>query len=233
MDAGACAPIDDALVVWPFDDGHGITARDCTGKYPGTITKTWDGGIAWTPGRDGGYALTFEVLPDGSTGGDVVPPVGSELDKVGGAGTTGPKPFTIMTWFNGPDGYDYPHALASRNNNGEAWVWGITGMMSQSGNAALSLTFTSGGDHYSENFYLVGWTHLATTFDGGTSINFYVNGVHKGHVDIDAGTDEPGDADFHVGSSTAPGHDLTGTLANMRVYTRELTAHEIAALAKF
>ena len=33
-DAGACAPVDDALVVWPFDDGMGLMARDCTGNYP-------------------------------------------------------------------------------------------------------------------------------------------------------------------------------------------------------
>ena len=83
-------------------------------------------------------------------------------------------------------------------------MWGIAGYGKNL--TRLSLTFTIGDDHYSDTFPNdgFGWNHLATTFDGGTSVTFYVNGMVNRHIDIDAGTHAPDDADFNVGWSSAP-----------------------------
>ena len=238
MDAGACAPVDDALVVWPFDDGKGLIARDCTGNYPGTIS---DSGTTWSPGRHGGIALTFDTADAMGDGAHVSPPAGSKVDEVGGVG--GRKPFTAATWYKSTavNNYDFERYLVTRLGDGfsDAWGLGISGVTGTEAHPAHITLFyanidaSRGGQVSSDSFDNEGWTHVAVTYDGDTRVAFYVNGSPMGKDDIAVADYVPLNGGLFAGSAGNTTKAFEGAVSGMRIYTRALSATEIAMLAKY
>jgi hypothetical protein len=72
------------------------------------------------------------------------------------------------------------------------------------------------------------WTHLAATFDG-TTARFYINGTEAGSASFTFGSDT--EAALHFGTNdTAEGNSFNGSLDEVRIYDKALTATEVKAL---
>jgi hypothetical protein len=72
------------------------------------------------------------------------------------------------------------------------------------------------------------WTHVAATFDG-TTARFYIDGVETGSGNFSFGQDK--EAALHFGSGDPNGGNaFNGTLDDVRLYDKALTAAEVKAL---
>ena len=71
------------------------------------------------------------------------------------------------------------------------------------------------------------WTHLAIVFSG-TQVQFYANGALKATAPMTATLTARGN-EFRLGSDNSNSQFFKGTLDDVRVYNRTLTAAEVTA----
>ena len=71
------------------------------------------------------------------------------------------------------------------------------------------------------------WHHLAVTFDGNT-MYLYLDGVQKNTTSTTLNT---GTGALNIGRSVSAGYYFSGTLDDIRVYNRALSAAEVQSLA--
>ena len=196
---------------WKFDETSGTTASDSTiHRNHATVTgATWD-----TTGRVGG-ALTF-------TGDDWVRVASpSAVLKPTSA-------YAISAWVrysttdsSGADvvsmGDNY--ALRLRDNGGVATFFKT---------AAGTVSVDTLGVDTSDGT----WHHLVGQYTG-SALQIYVDGVLKQEVPASGSMTYPLGQSFYLGRNGNGGtsHDFIGTIDQVRVYGRALTAGEIAALA--
>lgn len=202
---GSPAPADPTGLVaqYSFNEGTGTTAGDSSGRgNAGTLS-----GPAWAAGKTGG-GLSFDGTND-----SVTVPDASSLDL-----TTG---MTLEAWVKPrvassgwrsailkerPGGLTY--ALYPRNGAGAP-------------NAAAGSTDVNGPSA----LRIGAWSHLAATFDG-TSLRLYVNGaqvakeVRPTSLPVSSGP-------LKLGGNSIWGEWFDGTLDDVRVYNRALTASEV------
>ena len=198
------------VAAYSFDEGAGSTVGDSSGSgNVGTIS-----GATWTVAGKYGKALTFN-----GTSNWVTVPDANSLDL-----TTA---MTIEAWVNptAVSGYqeavlkeatgDLAYALYA--NNGTPAVPG--GVMS-SGAAQRTAPGTSA-------IAVNVWTHIATTFDGVT-LRMFVNGVQTGTASL-SGSINVTTGPLRIGGNTIWGEYFSGSIDDVRIYNRALTAAEIAA----
>ena len=209
---------------WRFNEGSGDAANDSSGNdHLGTLIGTPE----WVVGPDGfGGALAFN--PDVCVGVDC-----GIFDPTNGTGQ-----FTVALWAYWDGTGTFQHFLTKSAGWGadtmmfQIELWGaITNPaeidrlgLSYQGNIS-SYTSSSGSTPFSimpKNE----WVHLAFTFDGSYA-TVYVNGVDEvGPKAFSIGPDV--DAPVFIGvSHSAEGRTFHGSLDEVRIYDKPLTAEEI------
>src|SRR3989338_180709 len=218
----AQAGITDGLVgYWKFDEGVGITAADASIEvYPAQTPKTATlfNGTVWVDGKIG-KALAFDGID-----GYASISAGSEINKLG--------QLTFATWMytEAPAGY-----LLMSNKRF---------ILSDTVNNPLNLRFnvwysSSDIDVYSTNnsFPLNEWVHVAVTWDGtalASGVHMYVNGVETPQRwSGDGAGARQTSSTLLFGKysyATVPAHYLNGSLDEVVIYNRALSASEIQEL---
>jgi PKD repeat protein len=205
---------DDGLVAhWTLDDGSGMTAADATGHgNTGTIT----GGAAWTSGVRGG-ALSFDGADD-----YVSVPDAPSLRLTGDC--------TFAFWmYKTSEAADWQRLLGKGAPNVRNYgLWEEAG----AGKRILFQQYAGDGTPilglFSTTAIEVGaWYHIAGVVSGST-VSLYVNGALDAST-VRAGT--PGTSADPLTIGYAGYHaKYPGRLDDVRVYSRALSAAEIAAL---
>ena len=220
---------DSSLVgLWTFDEGTGTVAYDYSGN---NATGTWNGTAPYySGGKIGSYAGSF----DGAT--DYVL-IGSSTNLYSQGGS-----ITVTGWAY-HNSYAYPktvfpigtpHAYISGNGG-----WSIDSAYNASGlvlsfndktnivNQA-NLNFDSG---YQPGNFLNQWVFLAVVFDRSVGQAYaYVNSVRQsGSVNISSVTGNVVSSEsINIGSLA--GWMMSGSIDDVRIYNRALSAGEVAAL---
>ncbi|MEM7167130.1 MAG: LamG-like jellyroll fold domain-containing protein [Planctomycetota bacterium] len=217
----ATLQFDDLLLAhWNFDQGTGNTAVDATGNgHNGTVL-----GPTWNPNTPDGSAFALQF--DGT--GDFVDI--SPMDASGGA-------LTVAAWFNPAtftvtDGRIISKADGTPDAN---HIYMISTVLSGSdyrlrarvNTGATTTLFASSG-----NLQLNTWTHAAMTYDGGM-LRLYKDGVEVGSVAASGTIPAAPLMDAAIGNQPIGAGDrpFDGSIDDVRIYGRALTAAEIMALA--
>ena len=200
---------------WKFDEGSGTTAHDSSGNgNDGTLYNMT--GNEWTNGIVGG-ALEFD-----GTDHYVSVPNSSGLQFT--------SALTMAGWIKGDSwGSGTNVDIIARKGEGNPNNYQLA---IADGLATLHFDEGDGGGYRGDTLLNTGqWYHVAATWDG-TTVRIYVDGVldnappdsHGGPI----GTDT---RPFYMGGRS--GSDLfDGTLDDIRVYSRALTAEEIQLIMK-
>jgi concanavalin A-like lectin/glucanase superfamily protein len=201
-------PASGLVGAWGFDETSGATATDRSGKgNTGTIT----GATRTTTGKFGG-ALTFS-----GTGKWVTIPDSTSLHL-----TTG---LTIEGWMNPTaNGAGSWRAMAVKETTG-----GLSWALYPFGDNG----FPSAHAFTSSELWAVGttkpalntWTHVAATYDG-TTIRLYLNGVQNA-TRAQTGALVASTQPLRLGGDAIWSEWFQGTLDEIRVYNRALSASEI------
>jgi fibronectin type 3 domain-containing protein len=204
---------------WALDDGSGTAALDWSAyARHGTL----GGDPAWTPGITGG-ALDF----DGT--GDLVDLDSAILDGV--------DDMTVSLWFRtSKDGVQAMLSGANASNDAEVELVPIS---------ATNIRFYTGESNVSFLAWTVpsistgSWHHLAVTRDDvNDRVTLYLDGVSYGSqvatltpLDIDSGGLLLGQEQDTVGGGFDTSQSFVGTMDEVRLYERVLSASEITDLA--
>lgn len=196
-----------------LDDGTGTTAADATGKgHTGTLS----GGTAWVSGQIGSGALSL----NGTTG------------QVQVSGLLGQAPsLTLAVWvkINGFSGSTPQEVISLGDHVGMR----VSASTVQAFYSTSTSTWTS--VDVSTALSTTQWHHLAWVIQAGLQ-QLYLDGVAIGSANQTAAISYAG-----LGSNTflgthgngQAGYRYNGLLDDVRVYTRALTANDVAALAAY
>jgi len=207
---------------WKFDDGAGTTALDSSGNnIHGTLTN----GPTWVAGKIGG-ALSFDGVDDNVITRD---PADGSLDM-------GTGDFTLAAWFYFPTlpGVGVTQDMISKGSHGNrGYSLGITdnllcGYIDNTGDGGINQSFCYGSPTAGV------WHHGAAVFDRDLEVRIYLDGISVGANGIwprnDGNIDSPNSLKIgEYGDSALLW--FNGTLDDVRIYNRALSASEIAALA--
>ena len=194
---------------WAFDENTGTAVTDQSGRgNNGTLSNA-----IWTTGGQFNSALTFNgsnawvTVPDSAT-----------LDL-----TTG---MTVEAWV--------------RPTTTGGWRTGV--MKEQGGNLVYGLYTNTTSNRPTVELYVNGsvraltgttqlvngtWAHLAATYDG-TTIRLFVNGVQAAQLAA-AGSMPVSTGALRIGGNSIWSEWFSGTIDEVRVYNRALSASEITA----
>jgi hypothetical protein len=201
---------------WPMEEGSGTSIIDASGNSnDGALT----GSPTWVASQRG----TFALLLNGSTQYALVPDAAT-LDLttaitlaawIRPAGASAATQYLIKkATINGTDGYEI-----SLSSAGKVFV---RFNQKTSGDSVRINSTTS----YPLN--ATAWMHVAATYDG-TIIRLYVNGVQEGSLATSIAIAQ-NDLPLGIGAQSDGGTEFNGTLDEVRVYGRALSAAEILDL---
>ncbi len=195
---------------YTFDEGSGTTAKDTSGNgNNGTI----NGNPQWVAGKIGG-ALSF----DGA---------GDYVNCGKGASLVIRDTITIACWIKvasftrnwetilamGDDSY----RMSRSATNGNSIHFGCNGPTGGNLNANTVVTTDT-------------WRHVALVYDGTNKI-IYIDGMEDARV-ASTGRINVSAYDLYIGAnSQQTGRDLKGVVDDVRIYSRPLSAAEVAGLA--
>ena len=201
---------------WKMDEGSGGTAADSVGSADGTLS-----GPTWTTGQINGALLWSG---------------GSENVDLGTLDVSGSE-ITISAWVR-DDGCNLAAvdcrviSKANGSNAGDHW-WMIS--LTDSGNryfrfrlktvgATTTLIASSGGT-------TIGQWYLVTVTYNGSGMYIYSNGVEVGSAAKAGALDTDNSVSAYIGQN--PGslnNDWVGIIDDVRIYSRALSAADVAAL---
>ncbi len=208
---------------WKFDEGSTPNTADSAGSNGGTLTNM-DSSSDYVTGQVGPYALDF----DGDN--DTVALGNSTIID---ARTS----FTIAAWVNMPSapGASEIYYVYSRKNAGASddgsFAFNI-GDFSAAGDTRLRfLTRTTGWSTVLSTGSVPtgGWHHVAVVGNAG-SLDFYIDGVNAGTTAYNIPSVASGNVEQNIGGDTVASATMLGSLDDVRVYDRNLSSAEIAAL---
>lgn len=193
---------------WKLDDGSGIFALD-SGEFAndGELLNIEE--TVWSAGKVGGG-----LKMDGADDAVLVP--NKAALNLGSS-------FTLAAWVQ-PRSYAYWGRIITKGSTA-----GSRYDLSLSSGGVL--TFKSSEDAVSPAGAVVlnAWQHVSVTYDG-TVLRMYVQGIEKAsfvkNLTFNASTDN-----LFIGNVAAGNRPLDGTIDEVRVYARALSAAEIQALA--
>ncbi|MCG8462071.1 MAG: LamG domain-containing protein, partial [Holophagales bacterium] len=194
---------------WSLDDGSGTSAADSSGLgNHGTVT----GGAAWTSGQVAG-ALSFDGVDDGMT-----------VAHTPGLGALSAVSITAWIRVDPADGGAWQSIVDKRDGNLDGYDLYL---------ASSDQLFMRVNDQTLQGVAALDdglWHHVAGVYDGST-IRLYVDGTLEKSATVGAETISTS-ATLHLGQNWQGGSFLlTGQLDDVRVYSRALSAPEIATLA--
>jgi hypothetical protein len=194
---------------WGFEETSGSAVTDASpASNNGTIT-----GAARTANGRFGSALTFAQASDW-----VTIPSSSTLNP--GTG------LTLEAWVN-PTQLNYWHTVLLRERGSNAMAYAL--YAHNDVNRASGHVSTGGSESHASatsQLALNTWTHLATTYDG-SNIRLYVNGTLVSTKAM-TGSVDTSTLPLRIGANNVWGEPFKGTLDEIRVYRRTLSAAEIA-----
>ncbi len=193
------------IAAYAFDEGAGGTLTDRTGNgHNGSIS-----GAAWAPGHSG-RALTFDGVDD-----MVTVPDHARLDLT--------NAFTMEAWVR-PDTLNGWWRMVLMKEASSSFAYALYA----STNAANQPSgWIRGGGVVGSSATPVGaWSHLATTYEGGT-MRIYVNGqLAATATGIAAARDSAGALKIG-GNSIWGGEAFDGLIDDVRIYARALSQAEV------
>lgn len=201
---------------WKFDDGSGTTALDSSGN---ANTGTLINAPAWAAGTIGSHALTFVTASNQvvqSTTATNIPNLNAAQTvsawvnaNASGAGTVRDIVVTTNTTVG-------TQLRINAANNAEVSQWGGT------------ITITAGA-------VSTGVWHMITWTSNGTNSNIiYIDGAQSGNTtshNPQAGT--PSQVLIGAYGTTGGQENFWGTIDDVRIYNRILSANDIAQLYRF
>lgn len=202
----AAAPTAGLIGYWNFDDAGGTIAADSSGRgNHGTLTN----GPTWTTGKING-ALSFDGVND-----YVAIPNESQFDFT----TT----FTVSLWMKTPG---FTKAWASIISKGDS-AWSIT-RYNTTGNADFN-TFSPGANDLPGTINVANnqWRHLVAIYNGAVK-QLYVDGVLNASVTLNQPL-STNNFPVRIGhNSEFTSAYFNGVVDEVRIYSRALTAQEVA-----
>jgi len=195
---------------WTFD-GADTTATQVLDKSGQNNTGTLTGGVTKTIGKLG-QAMKF----DGSTG---------YITAANSAGIGANGLITISAWVNAssyitPAGVAYPMVVGTVGSTYELRLYDNTGQ------PEFWFSAVSPNSTISPNaITLKKWTHLVGVYDGSTGY-IYVNGILKNSTVLSGW----GLSTFAIGARTNGTRFFFGSIDDVRIYSRALSASEVRQL---
>jgi streptogramin lyase len=191
-----------ATSIWSFEESAGTTAADYQTKNTGTLI----GNVTRTASGRIGRGLSFDGVDDAVT-------TGLNIDQASGS-----PGLTMEAWVFPTSTSSGRHHVISTDNGGFDWsllregaTWYVfTGNNSLSTGLSVSLNQ---------------WQHVAAVFSG-TTVVFYKNGAP---VTINELTFDTSDGNVNVGRNPLSIEYFAGTIDEVAIYQRALTASEIVA----
>jgi hypothetical protein len=206
-------PVPDLIGWWKFDDNGGTAPVDSSGYNK---TGKFISSPVWTSGKFSG-ALTFDGINDA-----VQVPTNLMSSQKG----------TVSLWIY-PRAFDSnPHYLFGHVSS-TSWANRI---QLYTNDPAGYLDLGLGGTHtLRQGIYRLSvntWYHVALTWNSGT-YNVYVNGILRANGTYSGLTTLGSFADIgNDGCTTSRTESFNGTIDDVRIYSRALTASEIAKIFK-
>lgn len=197
---------------WKFDESSGSTADDAVGSHNGTAYST-----TWTTGHvDGG--LQFN-----GTDSRVEVPNASSLQLT--------SAISVAAWMRCDSSSSWPNGSVTapivRKGTSEPCNYAV-----HVANGKLTMCLDendTAGAHGNTTLNVGQWYHLAATWDGST-VRLYVNGVLDNTPASKAAPVGTDTRLLNIGGRSG-GERFNGRLDDVRLYSRALTAGEVAALA--
>ena len=215
------------VALWHFDEGSGQTASDASGNN-NTGTLGASGNPAWVAGRINS-ALQFDgvsskvtVAPSASINNLAAFTYATWIYPTGGGSSGKGRLFAKETSVGFDDVYFNVNIVDINNAYIEADINNTAGASFASQSALGSLP-------------LNGWSHVAVTYNdaGDRKLHLYLNGseVTYQQQNILTGTLRTTANTLLIGNRVAGDRAFTGTIDEVRLYNRALSAPEVAALA--
>ena len=207
------------IAYWKMNEGTGAAASDCsTSGIKGTLTT----GVKWSAGRNG--AAGAPALEFNGTEPDLL--------QLGDTGALkGTSAFTVSTWLYlvpDPKGSIIGRATTANTNS-----WSL-GYSSSNVNAAMKDTATNTDLALTTPFSTMVWRHVTLVFRPNVAFELWVGNTLATSQTAGVPIATPNYGDVKIGHITDPGDafgHLNGRLQQLRVFSRALSATEIAQLA--
>jgi len=206
---------DDLIGLWHFEEGEGITAVDSSGQgNDGTLTNM-DPATDWVDGKVGDYALSFDGTDDYVDCG-----------------------ISASLIFNDSDPWSFEHWIQWAGQQDKSYVI-YAGLGSEvreyfviKNNGNNRFAFRDKNSNYhsfasgSSSPYIGKWTHLTWIADGNGNLTLYINGEYYNTL-----SSVPTQMHFYrIGRSYyCNDYNFKGTIDEVRIYNRALSAEEILA----
>jgi hypothetical protein len=212
----------DLVAYYPLDEDAGAVARDCSGHgHDGTVISTVDGG-SWTPGIWGGG-----FRGDGTAG---CIELGSPPDLL-----VEQHAFTVATWvraktYSGPS--SETRYVVGRALSADVRGWRVGGDSPSKLDFELAVPDASSIFVNSNALATETWVHVAVTFEPGTRVALYVDGTLTSlNTNVPKAIFADETASVRIACRGQNDRWFDGTIDELRIYRRALSAAEIAALA--
>jgi len=197
---------------WKFDEGEGDIANDSAGNNDGTLV----GDPSWVAGKIGDYALSFD--------GDDYVEINDD-DSLNFGSTTD---FTALAWIktDHPDREDIVGKDGTKPAHWEIMVYQnkLSAFIDDGSNYVVS---TDDGAPVNNGQ----WHHVAVTFDRDGFMKRYVDGASYGTADDISGVgDVSNSGSLYIGCRRTNEDLFKGTIDDVRIYNRALSADEILQL---
>lgn len=157
---------------------------------------------------------------------------GNDYIDVGDVNDVGTDDFSVSLWFKTSDTENFPTFISKKGDPG--WLVGLTsgGALRVSIKGDILPQSNSHGENYNDG----AWHHAVVTFDRDGNATFYVDsddGTPIGVMNISGFSDETfsNSISLLLGSDVAGSNLLTGSLDDVRMYSRVLSSDEVADLA--
>lgn len=218
---GAPPPPPPQVLALPFNEGSGLTAADSTGNGNNATLRN---GAGWAAGKQGA-ALNLDGVDD----------LASIADAPTLAGFT--NKITLAGWVRRPTAQNgWRHVITRQEGTTSADQFYLS---FKDGSPWFGLATTTSGNEKTgggSGGALGEWVHLAGVYDGSKLI-LYVNGVKRSELPK-TGPLVPSSRPVLIGANANTTNPLTGAerlkgqLDDIRVYSRALSATEVAGLSQ-
>lgn len=189
---------------WRLDEASGTLAADQTGRNPGTYVASPTLGVVGATTGDSDTAITLNGTTQWMTAAD-----STSLRLA--------APFTVEAWVKPTDRLAY-YMVITKNTDYEFRLATTTGKVELYVNNVLQVTSAAA-------VATGAWSHIVATHDGATA-KVYINGVLD--TSTAASTAVPTSSNVLSVGSRATGFPFKGSIDDPAVYSRVLTAAEIA-----
>jgi concanavalin A-like lectin/glucanase superfamily protein/putative esterase len=209
------SPVENDVAYWKFDEGSGTTAADSSGN--GNVATL--NGPTWASGEIGG-ALNFDGVND-----YVSVPDASSLDNT--------SALTIAFWVKPTILDGSPRGIVSKRTAPS--IQDAYSVFFSTGNR-LFVDIDTSNDRFSTNtvFLTNTWYHVAVTYDGtlalASRVNVYVNGVRDKTAGETSASIPNYGSSLTLGKLGGTTSYFAGSLDDVRIYNRALTATEVSSL---